>query len=69
VHTAHLDPLLTGEDDHTDRVGTPPADHHTIVAVDVPYRVRAQQAVRIVVLTSDQTLKVHTVHRHSEMSR
>ena len=41
---------LTGEDDHADRVGPPPADHHTVAALTVLCRVSAQQMVRIMVL-------------------
>jgi hypothetical protein len=58
MHAAHLDPLLAGEDDHAGRVGTPPADHHMVVALAVPFRMRTQQVVRIVMLASDQALDV-----------
>jgi hypothetical protein len=69
MHAAHLDPLLPGEDDHIDRTGTPPPDHHPVAAVTVPLRVSAQQAVRIVVLTSDQTLKVCPIYHQAKINR
>jgi hypothetical protein len=62
VQVSHLDPLFTGEEDHADRARTPPADHQTVAALTVLCRVRAQQLVRIVVLTSDQALEVRAVH-------
>jgi hypothetical protein len=63
VQAAHLDPLVTAEEDHADRARTPPADHHTVAALPVLCRVSAQQMVRIVVLTSDQALEARAV-RH-----
>jgi hypothetical protein len=68
MQAAHLDTPLIGEDYHTDRVRTPPADHHTVVAAAVPFRVSAQQMVRIMVLTSDETLQVRAVRRQIEMN-
>jgi hypothetical protein len=69
MHAAHLDPLLAREDDHTDRTGTPPSDHHPVAAVTVPLRVSAQQAVRIVVLASDQTVKVRAIPHQAKINR
>ena len=69
MHAAHLDTPPIGEDDHPDRVGTPPADHQTVVAVAVPFRVSAEDLVRIVVLTGDETLQVGAVHRQVELNR
>ena len=62
MHASHFDPLLTGEEDHADRVGTPPADHHTVTALTIKRRVSAQQAVRIVVQASDHALKISAVY-------
>ena len=69
VHGAHVDPPLTGEEDHADRVRTPPADHHAITALTVLRRVSAKQAMRIMVQASDQQLEVRTVHRMAAMNR
>ena len=41
LHAAHFDPSLTGEEDHADRVRTPPADHHTVTALTIKRRVSA----------------------------
>ena len=52
---------------------TAPGRHPRITTqsrpVTVPLRVSAQQAVRIVVLASDQTLEVRAVHRMAGMNR
>ncbi len=69
MHAVHLDPLLTGQDDHADRARTPPADHHATRALTIRCRVSAQQAVRIVVQTSDKTLEVRAVHHMAGMKR
>ena len=65
----HLDPLLTGQDDHADRARTPPADHHASTAPTIACRVSAQHAVRIVMQASDQTLEVRAVHHMAGMKR
>ena len=69
MHAAHLDPLPAGHDDHAGRVRAPPADHHTVVAIAVPLRVRAQQVVRIVMLASDQALNVRAIGHQPEINR
>ena len=69
MHAAHLDSLLAGEDDHADRIGTPPADHHTVTALTIPLRVSAQQVMRIVMHTSDQLLQVRTLHHQAKINR
>ena len=69
MHAAHLDPLLAGQDDHADRVRTPPADHHTVAALPVPLRMSAQHMMRIVVLAIDQALDVRAISHHAEFNR
>jgi hypothetical protein len=69
VHAVHLDPLLAGEDDHPGRVGTPPAYHHMVVALAVPFRMRTQQVVRIVMLASNQALDARALGHYAEVSQ
>ena len=69
MHASHFDPSLTGEEDHADRVRTPPADHHTATALTIKRRVSAQEAVRIVVQASDQALEIRTVYHLAGMNR
>ena len=69
MHASHVDPSLTGEEDHADRARTPPADHHTATALTIKRRVSAQQAVRIVVQASDQALEIRVVYQLGGMNR
>ena len=69
VHAVHPDPLFAGEDDHADRLGTPPADHYTVAALAVPFRMRTQQVVRIVMLAGDQALDVRALGHYAEVSQ
>jgi hypothetical protein len=63
----HPDPLSAGEDDHADSAGTPPADHHIAVVLAVPFRVRTQQMVRIVMLASNQALDIRALGHHAQI--
>jgi len=69
VHPVHPDPPSGGQDDHACRAGTPPADHHPVAALAVPPRMRTQQAVRIVMLPSDQALDIRAVGHQAEVSQ
>jgi hypothetical protein len=69
VHSAHLDPLPTGQDDHPGRVRAPPADDHALASVAIPFRVRPQDMVRIVVLPRDHPIQVRAVPDKAEMNR
>ena len=68
VHAVHPDPLSAGQDDHAGRVGTPPADHHTVAALAVPLRMRTQQVVRIVMPAGDQALGVRALGHQAEVN-
>ena len=69
VHAAHLDPLPTGQNHHPGRVRAPPADHHALASIAIPFRVSTQDVVRIVMLPRDQSLQVRAVPRKVEMNR
>jgi hypothetical protein len=69
VHAAHLDPLAAGQNHHPGRVRAPPADHHALASIAIPFRVSTQDVVRIVMLPRDQSLQVRAVPRKVEMNR
>ena len=69
MHAVHQDPLPAGQDDHPGRVGTPPAYHHTVAALAVPFRMRTQQVVRIVMPASNQALGARAVGHYAEVSQ
>jgi hypothetical protein len=69
VHAVHPDPLPASKDDHADGVGTPPADHYMYLAPAVPFRMRTQHVVRIVMLARDQALDVRALRYHAKVSQ
>jgi hypothetical protein len=69
VHAAHLDPLPTRQNHHPGRVRAPPADHHALASIAIPFRVRPQDMVRIVVLPRDHPIQVRAVPDKAEMYR